>query len=126
MPSPTLVLVTVAYVVACVLLARWTWRRLWRRGRDRWEQIVYDSGVRGFGRLAWIANALGAPLWKAWDRGAPLLSLAVAREVLSAALLGASLWLWAGYWWGRAMARTFGVRRTALPSPSEPQPPRHA
>jgi hypothetical protein len=25
-----------------------TWRRLWRKGRDSWEVLVYDAGVRGY------------------------------------------------------------------------------
>ncbi len=102
--------VLLAYVVASIVATRWTWRRLWRPAADDWERVVYTLGVRQAGVGLWIFWTLVQPVWRAYDRGEPLLS----REVLAFAIFSAFtgwIWLWAGYWWGRVRAGYFGLER---------------
>ena len=104
-------LILAGFVVVFALLARWTLRRLWRRGTSAWGRIVYESGVRRFGVTMWLVWTFANPFWTAWDEGRPLLSGTVLAQMIVNALVGVSLWLWAGYWWGRVLARVFGVLR---------------
>jgi len=107
-----------AYLVASAglaLLARWTWRRLWRRGRNRWEHLVYDHGVRRVGALMWVLSTLYLPISNAWERGIPILSALVLSTVLLQGLVGVTTCLWLGYWAGRIMAALLGVPRSDEP-----------
>jgi hypothetical protein len=88
-----------------------TWRRLWRRGRDPWEGLVYDSGVRGFGALM----VLGLPLimlWSTRSSGDMLTYGDALMSLLMGIALAGPLGLWAGYLWGRLFAFAFGVQRS--------------
>lgn len=92
-----------------------TWRRLWRRGRDPWEQTVYDRGVRGFGASMAILSpviAIASTLSSSSERNATGFSGAVAVGLVLGVLFGTPVALWGGYWWGRGLASTFGLSRT--------------
>ena len=91
-----------------------TWRRLWRRGRDPWEQTVYDRGVRGFGGSMAVLSpviAVAVTLGSSSERDATGLAGAVAVGLVVGVLFGTPVALWGGYWWGRGMASTFGLSR---------------
>ena len=105
----------VAIVLAVLaLLGVLSWRRLWRRGCDPYEQVVYDYGVRGFGWLGILAmpvmQAAGS-IDRSWRE---LLSFegAVTFVIMwaFALILWLPLGLWGGYGWGRSMAMFFGLK----------------
>ena len=84
------------------------WRRLWAPATNAFEQIVYANGVRGFGRMLWLFGAVAVPLYRALGSG-----VGTRRALLMTAVQAAVLfpvYLWCGYWWGRALAAVFGRR----------------
>jgi hypothetical protein len=103
---PTLVL-TVAFAAAGVWFVR-TWRRLWRRGIDQWEKIVFDIGVRLFGPFAWIVTTLvfAIGLWNESH------NISVATFFFVWFFFSLPLWLWVGYMFGAAMAAFQRVKRS--------------
>ena len=117
-PEGRVLLVAIAATLVHAGIARiavWTWRRLWReapRDGDRWNWVVYDLGVKRFGGvMALIMPPLNA-VTVGWNDGSEERSLATVTVVLML-WVGFSLWislgLWGGYWWGRVMARAWGV-----------------
>ena len=65
--------------------------------------MVYRFGVRHVGMIAWPIFAILFALRQNDESMAPPLSAAVML------FIGFPIWLWAGYWWGRTMARVFGL-----------------
>ena len=108
---PLAIVALVAAFVFLLYTVWWCWRhwsRLWAPATNAYEQIVYANGVRGFGRLLWLFGALAAPLYRALGSGT-----SVGRAILTTAVQAAVLfpvYLWCGYWWGRALAAIFGRR----------------
>ena len=94
----------------------WTHRRLWRHPRtDAYDQLVYARGVRGFGALMIPVGVL-IPLFSLKDDltlGENLIAPTI--RLVGTAIIGWPLALWAGYWWGRWMARFSGVERNNRP-----------
>ena len=88
-----------------------TWRRLWRRGRDQWEGLVYDAGVRGFGALMMLALSL-ITLWSTRSSDDMLTYGDALMALLVGIPLAGPLGLWAGYLWGRLFAFALGVQRS--------------
>lgn len=111
---PTRPLAIAGLIAAFVFLAYtiwWTWRhwrRLWAPATTAYEQIVYANGVRGFGRLLWLFGAVAMPLYRALGSGVGVWR-ALGMTALQALLLF-PVYLWCGYWWGRALAAVFGRR----------------
>ena len=115
---PTLVALGLFVLLAslALVLGVWTWRRLWRHpvGSDPYTVLVYRHGVRGFGVFMFVAMTFVVPLFEA-ERplGTALASPGFWGDILLRALIGVPVYLWGGYWWGRAMARFAGLRPTA-------------
>ena len=86
-----------------------TWRQLWRAGRSRWEWLVYDSGVRGFGFSTAVAvTAIITRLGWANDSDGffgPMMTLGL----LAGLFFGTPVALHLGHWWGSRFAALTGV-----------------
>jgi len=86
-----------------------TWRQLWRTGRSRWERLVYDYGVRGYG----FGTAVGLTAiitWLGWATDSdglfgPMMTLGM----LAGLFFGTPVALHLGYWWGTNFAALTGV-----------------
>jgi hypothetical protein len=95
-----------------------SWRRLWRIGRDSWETIVYDYGVRGFGATMWVCSVGGVAYMSyvlppvANDAWASIAWQASFVAALTVSIAGTGC-LWAGYGWGVAMAVVSGAQASA-------------
>lgn len=96
-------------------IAVWSWRRLWRdapREGDRWNWVVYDFGVKRFGGMMAILmpplNALTVG-WSDSSQGRDVATIMVVLMLWVGFFLWLSLGLWGGYWWGRVMARAWGL-----------------
>jgi len=111
---------TVAIVAAAVhagvaAIAVWSWQRLWRdapREGDRWTWVVYDLGVKRFGGvMALIMPPLNALTigWNDSSQGRAVATIIVLLMLWVGFFLWLSLGLWGGYWWGRVMARAWGL-----------------
>ena len=102
--SPTAAyLILGAGALIWVTLCVWTVRRLWRAPGTPYERIVYRFGVRGFGVGFWILFAIVSALSHRGDEISPALTAAIMLFV------GFPISLWAGYFWGRGMARFYGL-----------------
>jgi hypothetical protein len=100
----------IALLSVSAVLGVMTVRRLWRRGRNPWERMVYDTGVRGVG----VWGAISFPiLFSILALGTQRSSLEIATVAVWALIVGMPLSLWAGYWWGRTMAAYFNIPRTS-------------
>ena len=114
---PASVALTLFAVGACVtlLLGAWTWRRLWRHPiTDGYTIVVYRYGVRRLGLLLFVVMTFLVPFFEADSPLGP--SVASRRfwgDFVLRAMIGVPLWLWTGYWGGRAMAWVTGLRRGA-------------
>lgn len=118
-PEGTVLLIAIGTAVLQAVVARiavWSWRRLWReapREGDRWSWVVYDLGVKRFGgMMALIMPPLNAAT-VGWSDSAEGRNVATVMAVLMlwvGFFLWLSLGLWGGYWWGRIMARAWGLR----------------
>ena|ERR1041385_9106756 len=95
----TVILVGIGVFLA--LFTGWTVRRLWRRAQDPYSRMVYGFGVKAFGVL-WGAFMVLDEARKDW-RGLPHLLLSLLTTLPIA--------LWAGYFWGRAMAWFYGLEK---------------
>jgi hypothetical protein len=86
-----------------------TWRQLWRTGRSRWERVVYDSGIRGFG-FATGVSLIAIVTWLGWtaDSG-PLFGPMMLTGLLAGLFFGVPVALHMGYFWGTAFAVRTGV-----------------
>jgi hypothetical protein len=121
-PGERVLLIVIGAAVLQGVIARiavWSWRRLWRdapREGDRWNWVVYDLGVKRFGAvMALIMPPLNA-VTVAWNDGTESRSVATLVVMLMlwvGFFLWLSLGLWGGYWWGRVMARAWGLRPPA-------------
>jgi hypothetical protein len=95
-----------------------SWRRLWRIGRDSWETVVYDYGVRGFGATMWACSVGGVAYMScvlppvANDAWASIAWQASFVAALTVSVAGTAC-LWAGYGWGVAMAAVSGAQASA-------------
>lgn len=109
-------IVTAALQAAVARVAVWSWRRLWReapRDGDRWHWIVYDLGVKRFGGvMALIMPPLNAATvgWGDSADGRDIATLMALLMLWVGFFLWLSLGLWGGYWWGRVMARAWGLK----------------
>ena len=92
-----------ALALVWLTLSFWTVRRLWRRSDTPYDRIVYRSGVRVFGIGFWIVFAILSALKRSNDSTSPVLTAAIML------FIGFPISLWAGYFWGRAMARFYGL-----------------
>jgi hypothetical protein len=97
-----------------------TWRQLWRTGRSRWERLVYDFGVRGFGfgtavALTAIVTRLG---WATDSAGlfGPMMTLGL----LAGLFFGTPVALRLGYFWGTTFAALTGVEHDDRVEVGEP------
>ena len=79
----------------------WTLRRVWRTADTPFGRMVYGLGVRGLGLTTWAVWTVLMTLWNTSN-------IPVRWRASAAAFIGLPLWLWAGYFWGREMARFFG------------------
>ena len=121
-PGERVLLVVVGAAVLQGIIARiavWSWRRLWReapREGDRWNWVVYDLGVKRFGGvMALIMPPLNAVTvgWSDSSEGRSVATLMVVLMLWVGFFLWLSLGLWGGYWWGRVMARAWGLKPPA-------------
>jgi hypothetical protein len=100
-----------------------TWRRLWRCGRDERERLIYDRGVRGVGVAIWaVMTFLLTPLL--FVPGLPGAHHGPKAYLASAMGIGVVSWsgfLWVGYLWGVVAAQLCNVageaKRKDLPPP---------
>ena len=111
---PTSIAVTIFALGATLTLALgvWSWRRLWRYPiTDVYSALVYRLGVRGFGALIFLAMTVVVPVVEA---GSPLGSALRSSRFWGDVVLGGAIALpvslWGGYWWGRTIAWTRGIR----------------
>ena len=121
-PGERVSLVVIGAAVLQGIIARiavWSWRRLWReapREGDRWNWVVYDLGVKRFGGvMALIMPPLNAVTvgWNHSSEGRSVATVMVVLMLWVGFFLWLSLGLWGGYWWGRVMARAWGLRPPA-------------
>lgn len=114
---PTSVALTIFAIGACVtlILDAWTWRRLWRHPiTDRYTIVVYRYGVRRLGLLLFVMMTFLVPLFEADSPlGASVASPRFWGDFVLRAMIGIPLWLWTGYWSGRATAWVTGLRAGA-------------
>ena len=119
-PGENVFLIVIGAAILQALIARiavWSWRRLWReapRDGDRWNWIVYDLGVKRFGGvMALIMPPLNAVTvgWNDSSEGRSVATLMVVLMLWVGFFLWLSLGLWGGYWWGRVMARAWGLKK---------------
>ena len=112
-------LLAILAAVAHGIIARiavWSWHRLWReapRDGDRWNWVVYDLGVKRFGGvMALIMPPLNAVTvgWNVSTEGRTVATVMVLLMLWVGFFLWLSLGLWGGYWWGRIMARAWGLK----------------
>jgi hypothetical protein len=89
-----------------------TWQALWRHGRDRWERIVFDRGVRFFG-LPVAATLLAGSTWLGWRIGAGELHWLTAG-LLTGVVVGVPVGLQLGYLGGLVLARVSGIEETPI------------
>jgi hypothetical protein len=99
-----------------------TWRRLWRRGRTKWERLIYDSGVRSFGvfmafTIILVCTFLG---WST-DQGR-LFGPMMMFGLLSSVFFAFAVCLNLGFFWGRTFAIFAGV--DSQPTMEQGDPPR--
>jgi hypothetical protein len=112
------VLATILIVVVggSAWLSVWAHRRLWRHAKsDPYDQLVYGHGVRGFGVFMFVALVL-LPFISPDDN--PGITNDLASALVQSTFMSVMSWgvaLWAGYWWGRAMASFFGLKRNDRP-----------
>ncbi len=113
-----MVVIAAALLLAGIArIAVWTWRRLWReapRDGDRWNWVVYDLGVKRFGGvMALIMPPLNAVTvgWNDSPERRGVATIMVLLVLWVGFFLWLSLGLWGGYWWGRVMARAWGLKR---------------
>ena len=100
-----------------------TWQALWRTGRDKWERVVFDYGVKGFGlcTAVTITVTLG---WLGWSTTVETGDrLWFAAGLLTGAVVGLPVSLHLGYFWGVAFAKAVGINPT--PASAGPQAPNH-
>jgi hypothetical protein len=97
------------------------WRKLWRRGRDRWEVLVFGFGVRGVGAGA-VLLILGWCCWQFTRFGisSRFPSANFAFGFLTGLVTGVPVGLGFGYFWGMSMATLFGIKRSQVSVDSEP------
>ena len=92
-----------------------TYQLLWRRGRSEWERLVFDSGVRLFGR-SMAAFFVAGSAWLGWTIGPgqndPWRWLAAV--LLSGVVFGVPVALHLGYYWGSRIATLSGIERDSL------------
>jgi hypothetical protein len=109
----------------------YSWHRLWRTGRDQWEQLVYDRGVRRMGASACVffpLMGLLMPILAPTDLGGSDRLLLCIATFSMALVMGFPVGLWSGYIWGVAMAGWLGINRNKraagdLPPESRSQKP---
>jgi hypothetical protein len=112
------VLVTILTVVigGSAWLSVWTHRRLWRHPTsDPYDQLVYRHGVRGFGVFMFVALVLMPFISPDDDPGITNDFAFVLLQLVFMAVMTWGVALWGGYWWGRAMASFFGLKRNDRP-----------
>ena len=81
----------------------WTVRRLWRPSSTGYERMVYHFGVRLFGIGSWLLFVILFSLTQRDDLISPAVMAAVTL------FIGLPISLWAGYLWGRGMAKVYGL-----------------
>ena len=117
---PTFVVMATIFAIGGFAAVR-MWRKLWRRGRDRWEVLVFGFGVRGVGAgaglliLAWCIWQFGQ-----YDADSTAQVGSFALGFLVGIVVGAPIGLGFGYFWGISMAAIFGIKRSHGSVESEP------
>jgi hypothetical protein len=112
LPTPVAVAIFALATTAVLVFGLWSWRRLWRHPiTDAYTRLVYQRGVRRFGVLLFVVLTLVVPFFEpgALD-GATLASRRFWGDIVMRGVLNAPLCLWVGYWFGRTLAWTRGVR----------------
>ena len=112
MDAALLVAILIVVIGGSAWLSVWTHKRLWRHPTsDPYDQLVYGRGVRGFGVFMFVALVV-MPLFSFEDD--PAITSGAALLLFQLILMPVMTWgfaLWSGYWWGRAMAAFFGIKR---------------
>jgi len=103
MSRGSIYLLLAAFGCAWIGLTVWTVRRLWRPSSTAYERMVYHFGVRLFGIGAWVLFAIVFSLTQHDDLISPAVTAAFTL------FTGLPIALWAGYFWGRGMARFYGL-----------------
>jgi hypothetical protein len=116
---PGLLRFAVVFIVALAAMygaAGWwavqTWQALWRHGRDRWERIVFERGVRFFG-LPVAATLLAGSTWLGWRIGAGEPHW-LAAGLLTGMVVGLPIGLQLGYLGGLVLARVSGIEERPI------------
>jgi len=113
------VLFAVIFAVGGWWAAR-TWRQLWRAGRNPWERLVYDYGVRGSG----FSTAVGLTAiitWLGWaNDSAGLFGPLMTFGLLAGLFFGTPVALHLGYFWGTTFAALTGVKHDQWVEVGEP------
>jgi hypothetical protein len=103
MSRTAIYLIIGASALAWVVLSVWTVRRLWQGWSTQYQRLVYKFGVRYFGIGCWLAMSIVMPLMQQDEVMSPAASAAFSL------FIGFPIFLWAGYFWGRSMARFYGL-----------------
>jgi hypothetical protein len=103
------VTVAILGLIVSVPLSVVTMRLLWRRGRNEWERLVYEIGVRQVGLGGGILTSV---VFTAVQMGGERDWLEMTMVAAWLIVVMFPLYLWAGYAWGRGMAAFFNVSRT--------------
>jgi len=100
-----------------------TWKQLWRKGRSKWEILVYDHGVRGFG-LGTAACQIGifAYLGRSADPPGPFAGPMTVAGALAGLFFGVPVCLHLGHYWGRRFAQVMGIEHDPTLEVGEPPP----
>lgn len=98
--------VVAAMLVGAVIVARWSWLRLWRAGSGPRERLIDDYGVRTAGPILYVVVvvALGSQpsLWERLQRGTPNAWM----QLVILLVVAVPLALWAGFAWGFVRSRS--------------------
>ena len=123
----------VIYLVAALIFAGFGWWSahtvsvLWRSGRNPWERLVYNFGVRLFGLTVAIALVLICG-WLGWsnENAAGDRWWWLAAGILCGMVLAFPIGLYMGYFWGTTVAMFYGVERDASNKVCDPPSAPHA
>ena len=107
--GPLSVALAATYAAAGWWAAR-SWQILWRRGRDRWQRIVFDRGVRLVGLPIALCCTVSLT-WLGWRIGASEPRV-LAAGLITGVVVGVPVGLHLGYLCGLVFARVSGIGET--------------
>lgn len=116
MSKTVIIAVALGVLLLTGAFAWWSVRRLWRPATTVREYWVYTRGVKFFGVASGLCM-VGLQLIMSIPQARHYQTLLI--MVPFTILLGISLFLWAGYWWGTFMADRMGATDAPLPPPSQ-------